>query len=81
VLEIDERPVRPESLRQLLARHDVTGMLEQHPEDLEGLILQSNARFASAQLARTEVELEHVEANDGGRPGQSFHPARIVLVV
>src|SRR5262249_23151769 len=58
VLEVDERPVGPEPAPQLLARQDFIGLLQEHQQYFEGLILQAQADTILAKLARPHVELE-----------------------
>ena len=64
VLEIDERPRRPQTLAQLFARHHFAGPLEHHRENFERLILQPDADAALAQLARAQIDLEGPESLD-----------------
>ena len=61
MLEIDECPFRPEPPRELLAGDDVTGVLEHHAEDLERLLLETDAVLPFPQLAGADVELEGFE--------------------
>ncbi len=62
MLEIDERPIGPQPLRQLLASDDVARAFEHHPENLEGLLLQTDQVLALPQLARAYVEFERFKA-------------------
>ena len=64
VLEIDEGPRGPQTLAQLLPRHDVAGPLEHDRENLERLILQPDADAALAQLARAQIDFECSESPD-----------------
>ena len=64
VLEVHERPFGPQPLRQLLAGHDIAGAFEHHAQDFEWLLLQAYPFGSVAQLARANVELERVEAED-----------------
>jgi len=43
VVEIHERVCGPELLLQFLATNDLAGALEQHRQDLEGLLLKPNS--------------------------------------
>jgi hypothetical protein len=58
VLEVDERPVRPETLAEFFAGHDVTRTLEHHRKYFEGLILKPDADAPLSQFARMYVDLE-----------------------
>ena len=58
VLEVDERPLRPQPVPQLVTRHDVARTLEHQAEDFERLVLEAHARRSFPQLARTEIQLE-----------------------
>ena len=62
VLEIDERPVRPQPVAELVAGEHVRGTLEQHGQNFEWLVLQPDADAVLAQLTRADVELESAEA-------------------
>ena len=64
VLEVDERSRRPQALTQLVASHDVTGPLDHHRENLEGLILKPDADAPLSQLARAQINLEGRESLD-----------------
>ena len=62
VLEVDERPCRPETLPQLLARHDLARPLDHHRENFKRLILKPDADSPFPQLARAQVDLEGAES-------------------
>ena len=64
VLEIDEGPLGPQTLTQLLPRDDFARLLEHEPQDLERLFLQAHAHTAAAQLARAHIQLEAPEAQE-----------------
>ncbi len=64
VLEVDERSRRPQTLAQLIARHDLARTLDHHRENLEGLILKPDADAALPQLARAQINLEGSESLD-----------------
>src|SRR5204863_4761 len=49
--EVDEGPVRPEALAEIIARHDFAGALEQQRENLKRLFLQTQPQPLPAQLA------------------------------
>jgi hypothetical protein len=75
VLEVDERPIGPQALAQLVPRDDVAATLEHHAKDLEWLILQTDSRGARPQLARTDVELERTEL-ESRCTGENLHYSR-----
>ena len=58
VFEVNECSLRPETLRQLLARDHVARSLEHHAEDFERLLLEPDAFLPFPQLAGAHVELE-----------------------
>ena len=62
MLEIDERPLGPQTLTQLVSRDDIARPLQHEAENLERLLLQAHAHGAVAQLARAHVQLEGPEA-------------------
>ena len=64
VVEVDEGVGGPELLLQLFARDDVSGMIEEQSEHLEGLALQAQLDATLAQFSRAEVELEDSETRD-----------------
>jgi hypothetical protein len=62
VVEIHDRP-RPKLLPHLLARHELSGPLEQHCEQAEWLLLQRDplpllSEFAAVQVRRKETEFD-----------------------
>ena len=64
VLEIDERPGRPQALPQLFTRHDFARTIEHHRENFERLILKPDADSALPQLARAQIDFEGPESLD-----------------
>jgi hypothetical protein len=58
VVEIHERVRGPEFFLKVLATDDLTVMLEQHRQDLEGLLLKPDSSAALAQFASTKIHLE-----------------------
>ena len=59
VVEIHERVRGPELLRKFLARYDLAGVLEQHRQDSERLLLKPDSQAVLAQFTRTKIHLEH----------------------
>src|ERR1700732_4490876 len=51
MLEIDENVARPELLTDFLAGDELGRALEQHEEDLEGLLLHADAGTALAEFS------------------------------
>ena len=58
VVEIHERVRGPEFLLKFLATDDLTGVLEQHLQHLEGLLLEPDSQAALAQFASPKIHLE-----------------------
>jgi hypothetical protein len=61
VAEIHEGVRGPQPLLKVFASDDLAGVLEQHRQDLEGLLLQPDLQAALAQFASTKVHFEHSE--------------------
>ena len=72
MVEIHERVRGPELLLQFLAADDLAGVLEQHRQDLEGLLLKPDSQAALAQLAGTKIQLEHPKTEP---------PADLIVVI
>jgi hypothetical protein len=70
VIEIHEGIGRPQLLPQFLARHCLTGTLQQEAEDLEGLLLNLDPEPVFAQVAGAQVGLERSEANSAMLAGR-----------
>ena len=70
VLEINEGPLGPQPIAQLLPRDDVAGPLEHDRQNLERLILQPYPNTALAQLARAQIDFEDSEFPE--RRGPAF---------
>jgi hypothetical protein len=63
VVEIDKRVGGPEAAAEFLASDDLAGRFEEHGEDLEGLILETETMPVVAEFTRTQIELIRAEAN------------------
>ena len=63
MVEVDEL-FRPQFLLQFLARHDVSGALDEQHEELQRLVLQLDARAGAPQLARPQVEHKPLELSE-----------------
>jgi hypothetical protein len=55
--------VRPERLADLVAQHHLTGMVQQHEQDAEGLLVKADPDTVLAQLGGSSVQFERVETN------------------
>ena len=64
MLEIDEGPVRPEPLAQLLAADDIARLLEQGDQNAERLLLERDAEAALAKLSIADIQLERAEPDN-----------------
>ena len=63
MVEIDEGVGRPELLLQLLPGDHIAGTLQQHGQNLEGLLLEFDPQPVPAQLAGVQVGLKGAEAD------------------
>jgi hypothetical protein len=70
VLEIDERPMRPEPLTELFPSDHLTRPLEQRQQHAQGLLLQRNAEAALAELAIRQIQLERAESVNARAAGE-----------
>jgi hypothetical protein len=61
VLVVDERVIGPEPLAKFFACHDLSGLLEEHREDLERLAGQPQLQAALPQFPGADVDLEGTE--------------------
>ena len=52
---------------QLLPRHDLTGILNQHGQDLNGLIGNSDFDSVAAQLTGAQIQLKRTKADETNR--------------
>jgi hypothetical protein len=66
MIKIHDR-VRPESVPQFVAGHHFSRSLQQHRQQLEGLLLQSDAQPPLRQLAVSEIDLENTKPQTSGR--------------
>ena len=79
VIELDDGVVRPEPLPDVLAQHHLARVIEQHEQDLEGLVLKANADSVFAQFGRSNVQLEGSKTQKS-RPLHSDPPLSAALV-
>src|ERR1700676_2286030 len=63
VVEIDKSVCRPEFFLKFLASYDLTVVLKQHGQDLEGLRLKPNSEAVLAQFAGTKIQFENPETD------------------
>jgi hypothetical protein len=61
VVEIDKSVCGPEFFLKFLASYDLTVVLKQHRQDLEGLRLKPNSEAVLAQFAGTKIQFENPE--------------------
>ena len=66
VLELDDGPVGPESVMQFLPRNHFAGVLQQHRQDLDGLIGKPDLDSVSTKLSRSQIQLERAKAEESG---------------
>ena len=66
VVKLDERVGRPEPLADLFPCDQFTRTIQQHPEDLEGLVLKFDPQATLREDALPEIGLEETKAR---RPG------------
>ena len=62
MVEIHESIRGPKFFLQFLARYNLTGVLDQHRQDLKGLLLKPDAQPVLTQFPRTKIQLEHSKA-------------------
>jgi hypothetical protein len=68
VVEIHKCINRPEPAAQFFPGNDFPGMLEEHGQDLERLLLESHLDAVPAELTGTEIHFEDAEADDAVSP-------------
>ena len=61
MFEIDERPIAPQFLAKLVARHKIARFGEQQDENLEGLTRETDEHPMFAELTGSGVHLEGSE--------------------
>jgi hypothetical protein len=71
--EIHEGICGPQPLLKVFAPDDLAGVLEQHRQDLEGLLLKPDLQAALAQFASAKVNLEHSKTEPPGILMVWFH--------
>src|SRR6266851_5308901 len=59
VVEIHESVRGPEFFLKLLASYDLAGVLEQHRQELERLLLKANPQTVFTQFAGTKIQFEN----------------------
>ena len=73
MVEIHEGICGPQPLLKVFAPNDLAGVLEQHRQDLEGLLLKPDLQAALAQFASTKINLEHPKTEPPGNLMVWFH--------
>ena len=53
-------------LMQFLARNHLAGVLQQHRQDLDGLIGNPDLDSVAAKLSRAQIQLERAKAEEAG---------------
>ena len=77
LLEIDERPFRPDLALDLLARDELAGTAHQEGEDTRRLRLEPGTHPGFPELSAPRVELEDAEAEPPA--ALSLHPQQVWL--
>jgi hypothetical protein len=75
MIEIDEGVCWPESVAKLFSCNHLAGMLDQHAQDLERLLLELQLESILAQLACRNVYLEGSEPQNTRKLRLWEHPA------
>jgi hypothetical protein len=57
-------------MTQFVAGHQRSRMLQQNPEEIQGLVLQFEAQSLLAKFVAIQIDLKEAEAND---PSRSFY--------
>ena len=63
VIELDDHAVRPKALPDVFACHDLAGGFQEHMQDLERLLLESNGLRSLAQFPGAQVELKRAKSH------------------
>lgn len=66
MIELYDGAAGPESAADLLAQDYLAGTFQQHQQDLEGLIRQTNSCAAFTQFARTHIQVKRPKTNGSG---------------
>ena len=61
MVKLDDCVVRPQYAAHFLPGDHLTGMVKQHLEDLEWLLLKARRLTVAVQFARTNVQLERAK--------------------
>src|SRR6266849_888652 len=73
VIEINERVVRPEHLAEFIARDHVSGMFQQHRQNLKRLILQPDSSAVLEEFSCAEINGNRPEAGRLSGPSGIRH--------
>jgi len=73
VVEIDESVLGPEFFLKFLASYDLSGVLQQHRQYLEGLFLKANSQAVLAQFAGSKIEFENSKTKPPANLMVFFH--------
>jgi hypothetical protein len=66
VIKLHDCVIWPKRSADFLSCYDLSGALDEHFKNLEGLFLKENLVLALEQFSSLEVELEWTEANNLG---------------
>jgi hypothetical protein len=69
VLEVDVGPVGPEPLSQLFSGDDLSWMLDERGQDLEGLLLDPDEVTVATERLRLQVRFKRAKADE--RPSRA----------
>ena len=64
MLEVDVRVVRPEPLPQLFTGDDLSWLLDERGQDLEGLLLNRDEVTVAAERLRLQVRFKRAKADE-----------------
>ena len=70
MVEFNKRARIPKPTTQFIAGHQCSGMLQQNPEQIQGLVLQFEAKSLLAEFVAIQIDFKEAEAN---YPGWSLY--------
>ena len=77
MIELDDGVIGPELLANFLAEHYLTGLLQQHYEDLHGLLPHADANAVLSQFTGADLKFERTKTIAAGmRLGSTEQPER-----
>ena len=75
MIEIDKSVVGPEKVTQVFAPDEFTGVIDKVHENAEGLLAESDAGAAPAQLGIARINLEDAKTPDSSLIFEGFQEA------